>query len=81
MFNHITQNWRGRPLTSHKVIVNLIANTTTGAGITVSAALGKGTYPTGTRVSDDEFATVNLHRDDFQGDWNYSVLPHKQESS
>ena len=80
LFNHITQNWRGRPLTSHEVIVNLIANTTTSAGLTVNAALDKGTYPTGTRVLDDELATVNLRRDAFHGDWNYSVLPHKQKS-
>jgi hypothetical protein len=46
----------------------------------VNAALDKGTYPTGTRVLDDELATVNLRRDAFHGDWNYSLLPHKQKS-
>ena len=63
MFCHITQNWRGRPLVSHEVIVNLIANTTTEAGLTIQAELDRGSYPTGIKVSDDELAAVNLTPD------------------
>ena len=75
MFCHITQNWRGRPLVSHAVVVNLIATTSTQHGLTIQAELDSGVYPTGTKVTDDELATVNLERDDFHGDWNYRILP------
>ena len=58
MFSHITQNWRGRPLVSHDVIINLIANTTTHAGLKIQAELDSGKYPTGIKVSDEELAAV-----------------------
>jgi hypothetical protein len=73
MFCHITQNWRGRPLVSHEVIVNLIANTTTQAGLKIQAELDRGTYPTGIKITDAELASLNLKRDSFHGDWNYTV--------
>jgi hypothetical protein len=76
LFSHITQNWRGRPLESHEVIINLIANTTTAAGLKVQCQLGANPYPTGVKVSDAELATVQLERLDFHGDWNYMVSPH-----
>jgi Rhodopirellula transposase DDE domain len=80
MFSHITQNWRGRPLISHEVIVNLIAATSTQHGLNIQAALDSASYPTGLKISDDELATVNLKRADFHGDWNYRVLPsHKKK--
>ena len=60
MFSHIAQNWRGRPLISHEVIVNLIANTTTQAGLRVRAELNRGRYPTGIRISDAGLAALNL---------------------
>ena len=75
MFSHITQNWRGRPLISHEVIVNLIANTTTQAGLRIRAELDRGTYPTGIKISNAELAALNLKPDKFHGDWNYTVTP------
>ena len=75
LFSHITQNWRGRPLTSHEVVVNLIENTTTRGGLRVKAALDTTRYPTKLQVSDDQLATLHLSRDAFHGDWNYSLTP------
>ena len=75
MFSHITQNWRGRPLVSHEVIINLIAATTTQRGLTIQAELDTSLYPTGIKVPDDELAAVNLKPADFHGDWNYCILP------
>ena len=75
MFCHITQNWRGRPLISHEVIIQLIAATTTKTGLKIQAELDPGSYPTGIQISDEELAAVNLRRADFHGDWNYTILP------
>ena len=75
MFCYITQNWRGRPLVSHEVIVNLIANTSTKEGLRIQAELDPTTYPLHIKVSDDELAEVNLKRHKFHGDWNYSIHP------
>ena len=75
MFCHITQNWRGRPLVSHEVIVNLIANTVTAQGLKIRAEIDTTTYPTGVKVTDEELASVRLRPANFHGDWNYSVLP------
>ena len=75
MFCHITQNWRGRPLISHQVIVNLIAKTTTRTGLRVRAELDTRRYPTGIKVSDEELAQVRLQRGKFHGDWNYNIIP------
>ena len=79
MFCHITQNWRGRPLVSHDVIIALIANTTTRAGLKIRAELDTSHYPTGTRVSDEELASINLKRHDFHGEWNYTLLPTRRK--
>ena len=76
MFSHITQNWRGKPLVSHKVIVQLIAHTTTTSGLKVRAALDRRLYPTGEKVSRTEFENIQLKRADFHGDWNYTIQPH-----
>lgn len=75
MFCHITQNWRGRPLVSHEVVINLIAATSTQHGLKIQAELDSGDYPTGTKVTDDELAAVNLEHDDFHGEWNYHIHP------
>jgi transposase len=75
LFSAISQNWRGKPLTSHEVMVNLIGATTTKTGLHVRSALDANTYPTGQSVSDAEVETLNLRRDAFHGDWNYSLLP------
>lgn len=77
---HITQNWRGRPLVSHEVIVNLIANTTTQAGLKIRAELDRGTYPIGINVSDAALASRNLKLDKCHGDWNYAVLPTRKKT-
>jgi Rhodopirellula transposase DDE domain len=73
LFSHITMNWRGRPLTSHEVVVNTIAATTTRAGLTVRAELDPGTYDTGVKVSDEQMAGLPLDRHDWHGDWNYTL--------
>jgi hypothetical protein len=76
MFCHITENWRGRPLTSREVIVNLIGGTTTNTGLTIQAELDENTYPTGIKVSDKDLENINLHPAKFHGkDWNYSIKP------
>jgi len=74
MFSHITKNWRGRPLTSHEVIVDLIANTTTDAGLKINASLDSKEYPTGIRVTDKEMESINLEKNDLSGEWNYTIL-------
>ena len=72
-------NWRGRPLTSHEVIVNTIAATTTRTGLTVSAEPGTGDYPKGVKLSDREIKNLEkqnvLRRHDFHGEWNYCLEP------
>jgi hypothetical protein len=75
LFSHITINWRGRPLTSLEIIVNLIANTTTRQGLSIQAELDLNRYPTGIVVSDQQLAEVHLKRADFHGDWNYTIYP------
>jgi hypothetical protein len=75
MFSHITQNWRGRPLVSHEVIVNLIAATSTQHGLFIRAELDTGLYPAGIKVSDAELAAIRLKPADFHGDWNYRISP------
>jgi hypothetical protein len=78
LFACITENWRGQPLLSHAVIVNLIANTTTETGLKVRAALDKRRYPAGKRISDQEMQQLNLHRAEFHGaDWNYTLMPRR----
>jgi transposase len=76
LFSHITMNWRGRPLTSHEVIVNTIAATTTRTGLRVRAELDTGSYPTGIQVSDAQMAALPVTRHDWHGDWNYTLQPH-----
>jgi hypothetical protein len=76
MFCHISQNWRGRPLLTHDVVVNLIANTTTPTGLTIRAKLDKRSYPTGVPVTDEQLGALNLELAAFHGDWNYVIAPH-----
>jgi hypothetical protein len=75
LFCHITQNWRGRPLISHEVVVELIGHTTTQTGLRVQAELNRQPYPTGQTVSDAELAAVRLEPAAFHGDWNYTISP------
>ena len=75
LFSAITMNWRGRPLTSHEVIVELIAATTTRTGLVVHAALDEGYYPTGVKISDKQLAELPVQPHDWQGQWNYTIPP------
>jgi transposase len=75
LFAHISLNWRGRPLVSHEVVVNLIGATTTQAGLRVRAELDPGTYPTKLKVSDEQLAAVRLTPHPFHGEWNYTIAP------
>jgi transposase len=75
MFSHITENWRGRPLASREVIVNLIANTTTRKGLRIKAGLDKRKYPTKIKVTDEQMKALNLVHDEYHGDWNYMIAP------
>ena len=75
LFSFITMNWRGRPLTSYRVMVELIANTTTRKGLKVEAELDQGHYPTGVKVTNKQLAAVPLTRHEWHGDWNYTVHP------
>jgi transposase len=75
LFSFISQNWRGKPLISHEVIINLIAATTTRTGLVVKSALDTNLYPAGLKVSDQQMAGLRLRRDKFHGDWNYSLRP------
>lgn len=75
LFSFITKNWRGKPLVSHEVIVNLIAATTTKTGLRVQSQLDTGKYPKGIKVGKQEFAAIHLHPDTFHGEWNYTITP------
>ena len=75
LFSHISINWRGRPLTGHEVIIQLIASTTTKTGLKVAAEADPGSYPPKQKVTDEEMASLNLVRDAFHGEWNYALKP------
>jgi hypothetical protein len=80
LFSFITINWRGKPLRSYRTIVQLIAATTTDAGLMIRALLDEAKYPNGVKVSDAQLAAVNLTRHTFHGDWNYTISPDRQRS-
>ena len=75
LFSFISQNWRGKPLISHEVIINLIAATTSKSGLEVKSALDSNLYPDKIRISDQQMAELRLKREAFHGDWNYRLLP------
>jgi len=75
MFCHITNNWRGRPLLTRQIVVNLIGSVTTAHGLRVRAALDGKTYEAGIKVTDEELAAVSIERDEFHGEWNYRIRP------
>jgi hypothetical protein len=79
LFSFITMNWRGKPLVSLQTIVNLIANTTTGTGLIVKAALDTNHYDTEIKVSNEELAGLQLQRHEFHGDWNYTITPRRKK--
>jgi Rhodopirellula transposase DDE domain len=84
LFSHISMNWRGRPLTSHEVIVETIAATTTRTGLTVHAELDTTTYPTGVKIPDQDMKTLEttgiLTRHTFHGEWNYTLNPNRHDT-
>jgi len=75
LFSFISMNWRGQPLVSHQVMINLIANTRTRSGLQVRAELDSASYPKGVKVTDEEFNAIRLEPDAFHGNWNYAILP------
>lgn len=79
LFSYISMNWRGKPLVSHEVIVSLIANTRNQTGLTVRADLDQSTYPLGIKVTKAQMASVHIDRDDFHGEWNYTIRPTPSE--
>ncbi len=78
LFSFISSNWRGEPLADYATVVNLISKTTTTTGLKVSCRLDHRQYPVGCKVSDEEWDKINLLRDDFHGDWNYIIRPHRK---
>ena len=81
MFCHITNNWRGRPLLSREVVVNLIGSTTTDTGLRIRSELDTNSYEAGIKVTDDELANLAIERDEFHGEWNYRLRPRTYRSS
>ncbi len=81
LFSYISQNWRAKPLVSYRVIVSLIGATTTKTGLSVRCELDQRAYPKGIRVSDEDMAALNIHRDTFHGEWNYTIKPHEPENN
>ncbi len=78
MFSYISMNWRAHPLITRETVVNLIANTRTKTGLTIQAALDENTYMTGIKVSKEDFKSIHMQKDDFHGEWNYTILPEKK---
>jgi len=77
LFAWISQNWRGKPLTSYAVVLKFIAATTTTTGLSVQCQLDTNRYPAGRKVSDEEMATLSIVPDTFHGEWNYTILPRR----
>jgi hypothetical protein len=80
LFAYISQNWRGKPLVSHQVILQLIAATTTGTGLTVTCDIDANSYPKGIPVTKAEMAAINIQLDPFHGEWNYTIKPTEHPS-
>jgi hypothetical protein len=81
LFSFISSNWRGEPLRDYETIVNLIARTTTAKGLQVTCRLDRRKYPTGRKVTDEEIKQVNLKKNKFHGEWNYTIQPSSRRSS
>jgi transposase len=75
LFSFISQNWRGKPLVNYEVILKLIAATKTRTGLTVESRLDTNSYPSGRKISDEQIKTLSIQRDDFHGEWNYTIFP------
>ena len=81
LFSFISRNWRGRPLTDYRTIVELIGATTSTAGLTVRCQLDKNLYPAGIKVSNEEMAELNILRHEFHGEWNYTINPRRPKTA
>lgn len=81
LFSFISSNWRGKPLLDYETIVKLIARTTTAKGLKVACRLDRRKYPTGRKITDEEMTRVNLIRNKFHGEWNYTIYPKNQKST
>jgi hypothetical protein len=79
LFSFISRNWRGRPLVDYQTIVELIGATTSKTGLSVRCELDEALYPAGIKISDEEIAKLNIKRDDFHGEWNYTIKPREQK--
>lgn len=75
LFSYITQNWRGKPLLTHATIVNLISNTSTKEGLKVRCIIDRKNYPLKIEVTDEQMRSIRIRRDDFHGEWNYTIQP------
>ena len=75
MFCHITENWRGQPLISREVVIQLIGNTRTVKGLEIKTVLDENEYLTGVKISDEEMQSINIIREQFHGEWNYYIKP------
>jgi len=75
MFCHMTENWRGRPLVSRAVVVNLIGHTTTKTGLEIHSELNENSYPTGREVTNQQMESLSIKREKFHGEWNYTLVP------
>ena len=75
MFSFISMNWRGQPLESIETVINLITNTKTKRGLSLKAVADEGKYEKGIKVSDEELSQVNLTKEVFRGEWNYTIVP------
>jgi hypothetical protein len=79
LFCHITRNWRGVPLESHQVVVNLVSSTTTEQGLEVHCTIDENEYLTGRKITDEQMASIRIKRNAFHGDWNYEIKPRKSK--
>jgi hypothetical protein len=77
MFSYISMNWRAKPLISRETVVNLIANTKTKTGLKIKAVMDHNVYQTGIKISKQDFSSINIQKDDFHGEWNYTIKPQK----
>jgi ribosomal protein L31E len=79
LFSYISLNWRGKPLTSYEVVVNLIGSTTTSKGLKVKSELDENIYEKGIKVPDEDFKKINITKDEFHGEWNYKIRPNSPD--
>ena len=79
LFSFITMNWRGHQLTSLQAVINLINSVKTKKGLTVQAELDQNSYEKGVKVSEEQMQKINIHKHEFQGNWNYTIHPSKHK--